>query len=138
MPVYREVTGCSYRSLGRYPELRESFRLDKMPGESVLSRTWSNCFNETTQTFVTTAAHYLFRTIHDRDLPVPGVRLKEEVADSRESGAEEAEPDSGDEFDDGTIYQTTRLVKEHGFGSLDSGRAGNLTYDDNRFFELQT
>ncbi|MFC6722962.1 transposase [Halobium palmae] len=136
--VYRETTGCSYRSFSRYPELRESFGLDKMPGESVLSRSWSNRFNETTQTFVTTAAHYLVRTIHDRDLPVPEVRPKEEVADSRKSEAEEAEPDSGDEFDDGTIYQTTRLAKEHGFGSFDSGRAGNLTYNDNRFFELQT
>ncbi|MDS0301330.1 transposase [Halogeometricum sp. S1BR25-6] len=136
--VYRETTDCSYRSFSRYPELAESFGLEKMPGESVLSRTWSNRFNETTRTFVTTAAHFLVRQIYRKGHPIPEVRPKEDVVDTSRSEAQEPECDNRESFDTKTIYQTTRLAKEHGFDSFDSERATNRTYDDSRFFELQT
>ena len=77
--------------------------------------------NEITQTFVNTAARYLVRTIRDRVLPIPEVRPKEEVANSCKSGIEEAESDSRDEFEDETIYRTTRLAKEHGLHQLVEG-----------------
>ena len=41
-------------------------------------------------------------------------------------------------FSDEEIYRTTRLARKHGFGPFDSGRAQNATYEDTRFFELQT
>ncbi|GGN93880.1 hypothetical protein GCM10009030_19670 [Haloarcula pellucida] len=46
--------------------------------------------------------------------------------------------DSTDSFTDTEIYRTTRLARDHGFNSFDSGRAKNATYEDTRFFELQT
>ena len=136
--VYRETTDCSYRSFSQYPELAESFGLAKMPGESVLSRTWSNRFNETTRTFVTTAAQFLVRQIYRKGHSVSEVRPKEDVVDTSDSETEETGSDNRKKFDDGAIYQTTRLAKEHGFSSFESGRAENRTYDDSRFFELQT
>jgi hypothetical protein len=54
---YRELTGEGYRGLTRYPELAETFDLERIPDESVLSRTWRNRFDDTTREFVTTAAH---------------------------------------------------------------------------------
>lgn len=47
-------------------------------------------------------------------------------------------PEATTEFSDEEIYRTTRLAREHGFGTFDSGRAQNATYEDTRFFELQT
>lgn len=38
--LYREITGCSYRDLTRYPELADAFGLDSIPDVSVLSRAW--------------------------------------------------------------------------------------------------
>ncbi len=43
-----------------------------------------------------------------------------------------------DAFTDTEIYRTTRLAREYGFESFDSGRADNVTYEDTCFFELQT
>jgi hypothetical protein len=37
-----------------------------------------------------------------------------------------------------TNHRTTRLARDHGFDAFDSGRAANATYEDTRFFELQT
>ncbi len=37
--LYREFTGESYRDLTRHPELGDTFGLEKIPDESVLSRT---------------------------------------------------------------------------------------------------
>ena len=80
--IYRELTGKSYRALTRYPELADVFRLEKIPDESVLSRTWRNRFDDTTREFVTTAAHYIVKEIHDRDIHVPEARPKAEVVSS--------------------------------------------------------
>lgn len=68
--LYRELTGESYRSLSKYPELADVFGIEKIPNESVLSRTWRNRFDEATRGFVTTAAHYVVKEIHDRDIDV--------------------------------------------------------------------
>ena len=77
--LYRELTGESYRALTRYPELADVFGLEKIPDESVLSRTWRNRFDDATREFVTTAAHYVVKEIHDRDIHVPEARPKVEV-----------------------------------------------------------
>nr|WP_254274485.1 hypothetical protein [Halomicroarcula marina] len=42
--LYREITGQSYRSLTQYAELVEVFGIERIPDESVLSRTWRNRF----------------------------------------------------------------------------------------------
>ncbi|MFC7140523.1 transposase [Halosimplex aquaticum] len=142
--LYRELTGESYRALGRYPELADVFGLEKIPTESVLSRTWRNRFDEMTREFIRTAAHYVVKEIHDRDLSVPEVRPKAEVvtpkrdpsafSDKSDRDADESE----DCFTDEQIQRTTRLARYHGFDGFDSGRAENATYDDTQFFELQT
>jgi len=69
--LYRELTGESYRALTRYPELADAFELEKIPDGSVLSRTWRNRFDDAIREFVTTAAHYVVKEIHDRDIHVP-------------------------------------------------------------------
>lgn len=38
--LYRETTGDSYRTLTRHPKLAAVFGLERIPDESVLSRTW--------------------------------------------------------------------------------------------------
>jgi len=58
------------------------------------------------------------------------------VKRSPEHDSEAPEATTG--FSDEDIYRTTRLAGEHGFDSFDSGRAQNATYEDTRFFELQT
>nr|WP_276410944.1 transposase [Halomicroarcula sp. XH51] len=140
--LYRELTGESYRSLAQYPELAVAFHLEKIPDESVLSRTWRNRFDETTREFVTTASHYVVKEIHDRDLNVPEARPKGEVVTpQRDPSSFPDEPDedeSEDGFTDEQIQQTTRLARDHGFDRFDSGRAENASYDDTQFFELQT
>ncbi|WP_324760870.1 hypothetical protein [Haloarcula montana] len=77
--IYRELTGESYRGLTKYPELASVFGLEKIPDESVLSRTWRNRFDGPTRRFVTTAAHYVVKEIHDRDIHVPEARPKAEI-----------------------------------------------------------
>ncbi len=57
----------------------------------------------------------------------------------KQSSEDASEPPEGaTEFSDEEIYRTTRLARDHGFGSFDSGRAQNAIYDDTQFFELQT
>jgi hypothetical protein len=140
--LYRELTGESYRSLAQYPELAPVFGLEKIPDESVLSRTWRNRFDGATREFVTTAAHYVVKETHDRGLNVPEARPKDEVVTpSRDPDAFPDEPDedeSEDGFTDEQIQRTTRLARDHGFDGFDSGRAENASYDDTQFFELQT
>ena len=106
----------------------------------VLSRTWRKRFDEGVHEFITTAARFLVKEIHDGDLPVPEVRPKEEVITERNDGISSStdQDDSTDEFTDTEIYRTTRLARNHGFGSFDSERAENATYEDTQFFELQT
>ncbi|WP_227133115.1 transposase [Halorubellus salinus] len=139
--LYRELTGESYRGLSKYPELASVFGLEKIPDESVLSRTWRNRFDDATREFVTTAAHYVIKEIHDRDILVPEARRKAEVVTpDKDPSALPDEPAEDDprEFTTEQIQRTTRLARDHGFDGFDSGRAGNATYEDTRFFELQT
>lgn len=100
--LYREITGHSYRALTRYPELAEIFGLDRIPDESVLSRTWRKRFDAGVREFLTTAAHFLVKEIHDRDLTVPQAQPKEEVLDSNtvESPFTSETPGSDGEFTD--------------------------------------
>jgi len=76
--LYREITGESYRQLTQYPELADAFGLERMPDESVLSRTWWRRFDEVSREFITTAGHYVVRGVHDYGPSVPAVRPKEE------------------------------------------------------------
>jgi len=62
--VYLEVTGDSYRSLTRHPELADVFGLNQIPNESVISRTWRNRFNDDVRGYVTASAHCLVKEIH--------------------------------------------------------------------------
>ena len=136
--LYREITGQSYRELATYPELAEMFGLERIPGEPVLSRTWRKRFDEDVREFITTGAHYVVKEIHDLNLGVPAARSKAEVAAPREGPDEAAEDAQFEKYTDEQIYRTTRLARQYGFGGFDSGRAGNATYEDTRFFELQT
>jgi hypothetical protein len=134
--IYLEVTGDSYRSLTRYPELADVFGLDQIPNESVISRTWRNRFDDDVRGYVTASAHCLVKEIHNETLSVPEVRPLEEVKQSSEETTDPAENTT--EFSNEEICRTTRLAREHGFGPFDSERARNATYEDTRFFELQT
>nr|WP_284014887.1 transposase [Halobaculum sp. DT92] len=138
--IYRELTGDSYRTLETYQELAEPFGLDHVPDEAVLSRTWRNRFDDGVREYVTVAAHFVVKEIHDHGPTVPAVRLKEEVVDSKPESPEDNEQDesTGDKFSDEQIRRTTRLARDHGFDGFDSGRAQNASYEDTRFFELQT
>ena len=139
--LYRELTGESYRGLTKYPELADVFGLEKIPDESVLSRTWRNRFDDATRTFVTTAAHYVVKEIHDRDIDVPEARPKAEIVSSDRDPSAFPDDSGGDdslEFTTEQIQRTTRLARDYGFAGFDSGRAANATYEDTQFFELQT
>ncbi|AHZ22139.1 transposase [Haloferax mediterranei ATCC 33500] len=137
---YREITGNSYRKLSGYHELASACGLDRIPDVSVLSRTWRNRFDKATREFVKRGAHLLVKNIHDFGPSVAGVRPKHEVTDSEERDSEKSEngEEQGTTFDDKEIFRTTRLAREHCFSPFDSGRADNSSYDDSRFFELQT
>jgi len=144
--LYREITGQSYRDLAQHPELAEVFGLVRIPDKSVLSRAWRQRFSESEREFVTTAAHYVVKEIHNRDMSVPAARPKQEVVtpgcdlsavDDGEDPDETTEQ-SDTSFDDEAITRTTRLARQHGFEGFDSERAQNATYGDTQFFELQT
>lgn len=134
--LYRKVTGDSYRTLTRHPELSDVFGLERIPDESVLSRAWRNRFDDEVRRYITVSAHCLVKEIYNEDLSVPEVRPLKEVRQPPEDGSE-ASADAT-EFSDEEIYRTTRLAREHGFGSFDSGKAQNATYENTQFFELQT
>jgi hypothetical protein len=138
--IYREITGDSYRTLETYQELAEPFGLNYVPDESVLSRAWRNRFDDGVREYVTVAAHYVVKEIHDYGPSVLAVRPKEEVTDSNpESADDDVQDESGGaEFSDEQIHRTTRLARNHGFDGFDSGRAQNASYEDTQFFELQT
>jgi len=123
--IYREITGDSYRTLETYQELAEPLGLDHAPDESVLSRTWRERFDDGVREYVTVAAHYVVKDIHDYGPTVPAVRPKEEVTDSTpESAADDDEQgeSGGVEFSDERIRRTTRLARNHGFnGSIRGG-----------------
>ena len=138
--IYREITGDSYRTLETYQELAEPFGLDHVPDESVLSRTWRKRFDDGVREYVTVAAHYVVKEIHDHGPSVPAVRPKEEVNESNPASADDDEQDESvsTEFSDEQIRRTTRLARDHGFDGFDSDRAQNASYEDTQFFELQT
>lgn len=116
------------------------FGLVSIPDESVLSRTWRKRFDEAAREFITTAAHFLVKEIHDRSLPVPEARPKEEVLDPAEDplSCPTKDNESEEEFMDREIFRTKRLAREYCFSPFNSGRAENASYDDTQFFELQT
>jgi len=138
--IYREITGDSYRTLETYQELAESFGLNHVPDEAVLSRAWRNRFDDGVREYVIVAAHYVVKESHDYGPLIPAVRPKEEVIDSNPGSADDDEQDESKstEFSDGQIRRTTRLARDYGFDGFDSGRAQNASYDDVQFFELQT
>jgi hypothetical protein len=138
--IYREITGDSYRRLETYQELAEPFGLNHVPDEAVLSRAWRNRFDDGVREYVTVAAHYVVKEIHDFGPSVPAVRPKEDVTDSNSESADDDEQDEsgGAEFSDEQIRRTRRLARDHGFDGFDSGRAQNASYEDTQFFELQT
>ncbi|SEM04643.1 transposase [Haloferax larsenii] len=138
--IYREVTGDSYRQLQEQQKLASAVGLSRIPDESVLSRTWRHRFDHATREFIKRGAHLLVKEVHKDGLSVEKVRPKHEVVspperDVKESKKAEAE---GAGFDEKEISRTTRLAREHCFSPFDSGRADNSSYDDSRFFELQT
>jgi len=134
--LYHEITAESYQSLSEYPELATTLGLEKPPDPSVLSRTWRNRFDEETQEFIETAAHFLVKEVHDRDdLMAPVVRPKSDVTPADDEQEDQERPG---EFSDEEIRRTTRLAHEHTFGAFESDRAENASYDDSQFFELQT
>ncbi|MFC6723010.1 transposase [Halobium palmae] len=132
---YREITGESYRSLARQQELADIFGLERIPDESVLSRTWRNRFDAEGRGFVTNGAHALVWEVHEADFYAPEVRPLQEVEPSL---FEDDDAESRPTFTDGQISRTTRLARDHVFDSFDSGRAQNAMYEDSRFLELQT
>jgi hypothetical protein len=138
--LYREITGHSYRTLAQYPELAEICGLDRIPDESVLSRTWRKRFDAASRGFITTAAHFVVKEVHDTNVEVPEARPKEEVLTPRRDPHtfSDGDEDADDGFTDDQIHRTTRLARAHSFDAFESGRAENATYEDTRFFELQT
>ncbi|KOX92433.1 transposase [Haloarcula rubripromontorii] len=135
--IYREITGDSYRTLETYQELAEPFGLEHIPDESVLSRAWRNRFTDGVREYVTVAAHFVVKEIHDHGPAVSAVRPKEDVIESDEDSPADDE-ESSRAFSDEQIHRTTRLARDHGFDGFDSGRAENASYEDTQFFELQT
>lgn len=137
--IFLEITGDSYatftRRLTRQPEVATLLGFSRVPDESAFSRAWRNRFDDAVQEYVQTAAHFVVKEVHDFDIPAPEVRPKAEIVDepSVEEGSAKEESFSQDE-----IVQTTRLARDHAFGYFESDRAANASYEDTRFFELQT
>jgi len=137
--VFMEITGDSYaeftRRLTRQPEVASIFGFSRVPDESAFSRAWRNRFDDTVHEYVHAAAHFVVKEVHDRNISVPGVRPKADIVDDTE---EDRDPAEDEPFSQDEIVQTTRLACDHAFGHFDSGRASNASYEDTRFFELQT
>lgn len=92
--LYREISGWSYRRITRHPELADVFGLENIPAESTMSRAWKNRFNETTQRFITTAAHRLIHAVHDREISTLKVRSPVEIEDGEPTIREDNEQNS--------------------------------------------
>ncbi|WP_248898366.1 transposase [Haloplanus halobius] len=137
--MFMEITGESYaaftRRLKQQPEVGTILGFSRVPDESAFSRAWRNRFDEAVQEYVQTAAHFVVKEVHDFEIPAPEVRPKAEIVEESpvEENASEDESFSQDE-----IVQTTRLARDHAFGYFESDRAANASYEDTRFFELQT
>jgi len=135
--IYHKITAESYQCIAEYPELADEFDLKKTPGPSVLSRTWRERFDDDAREFVETAARFVVKQAHDYDFAGPEIRPTSDVTND-ETSENDSERCSDPDFSDEEIVRTTRLAREHAFGSFDSGRARNATYEDVRFLELQT
>lgn len=125
---YREITGESYRSLTCQQELADLFGLEKIPDESVLSRTWRNRFDDAGRAFVINGAHDFIWEVDRGDFYAPEVRPLEEIETTLDETDDE--PEIQPTFTDTQISRTTHLARDHAFGSFDSGRAQNATYED--------
>jgi len=137
--VFMEITGDSYavftRRLTRQPEVATIFGFSRVPDESAFSRAWRNRFDDAVKEYVQTAAHFVVKEVHDFDIPAPEIRPKNEIVDEASVEEDSAE---GETFSQEEITQTTRLARDHAFGYFESDRAANASYEDTRFFELQT
>ena len=137
--IFLEITGDSYaaftRRLKQQPEVVTILDFSRVPDESAFSRTWRNRFDDAVQEYVQTAAHFVVKEVHDFDIPAHEVRPKEEIVDEPSVEEDSVEKES---FSQDEIVQTTRLARDHAFGYFESGRAANASYEDTRFFELQT
>jgi len=137
--ISMEITGDSYaaftRRLKRQPEIATILGFGRVPDASAFSRAWRNRFDDACQEYVQTAAHFVVKEVHDFDISAPEVRPKEDFVDEPPGEEDSAEDDS---FSQDEIVQTTRLARDHAFGYFESGRAANASYEDTRFFELQT
>jgi len=137
--IFLEITGDSYatftRRLTRQPEVATLLGFSRVPDESAFSRAWRNRFDDAVQEYVQTAAHFVVKEVHDFDIPAPEVRPKAEIVD--EPSVEEVSA-KDESFSQDEIVQTTRLARDHAFGYFESDRAANASYEDTRFFELQT
>lgn len=130
----RRLTDAFVAALERHPELADVFGLKRIPDESALSWTWRNRFDD--DGYITANAYHWVKEIYNEDLSVPEARPLKEVKQSSEGPSDPSEDAIG--FYNREIYRTTRLARRHGFDPFDSGRAQNATYEDTRFFELQT
>lgn len=137
--IFMEITGDSYaaftRRLTRQPEVANLLGFSRVPDESAFSRAWRNRFDDAVHEYVQTAAHFVVKEVHDFDIPAPEVRPKAEIVDEPSVEEDSVEEES---FSQDEIVQTTRLARDHAFGYFESGRAANASYEDTRFFELQT
>jgi len=137
--IFLEITGDSYatftRRLTRQPEVATLLGFSRVPDESAFSRAWRNRFDDAVQEYVQTAAHFVVKEVHDFDIPAPEVRPKTEIIEDAHVAEDSTEDES---FSQDEIVQTTRLARDHAFGHFKSGRAANASYEDTRFFELQT
>jgi hypothetical protein len=137
--IFMELTGDSYaaftRRLTRQPEVATLLGFSRVPDESAFSRVWRNRFDDACQEYVQTAAHFVVKEVHDFDIPAPEVRPKAEIVDETPVEDRSSKDES---FSQGEVVQTTRLARDHAFGYFDTGRGANASYEDTRFFELQT
>ena len=138
--IYREITGNSYHKLSKHQKLISAVGLNRTPDVSVLSRTWRNRFDDATREFIKRGAHLLVKNVNDFGPSVAEVRPKHEILGSEGCGSRNSKDEEDEDvvFTNKEIFRTTRLAREHCFSSFDSGRAQNATYEDTRFFELQT
>jgi len=137
--VFMKITSDSYtefsRRLTRHPEVASVLGFSRVPDESAFSRAWRNRFDDATHEYVQTAAHFVIKEVHDRDISAPEVRPAAETVDDTQEAGTSVEDES---FSQDEIVQTTRLARDHAFDYFDSGRASNASYEDTQFFELQT
>ena len=78
-----------------------------MPDESAFSRAWRNRFHDAVHKYVYTAAHFVVKEVHDRDISAPEVRPKAEIVNDTQENGGSVEDES---FSQDEIIQTTHLA----------------------------